>query len=95
MDNLNNVQAQADLHGLFVDKNTFKDCIADNIVLIAKAFHNSFIIPDFPMFRQQVDDLYWKAKSNSAGRVANYIPQLARYSPDDWGISVCTIDGQR
>ncbi|XP_063407805.1 glutaminase kidney isoform, mitochondrial-like [Mytilus trossulus] len=95
MENLNNVQAQADLHGLFVDKNTFKDCIADNIVLIAKAFHNNFIIPDFPMFRQQIDELYWKAKSNSAGRVANYIPQLARYSPDDWGISICTIDGQR
>ncbi|CAG2225591.1 GLS [Mytilus edulis] len=68
MENLNNVQAQADLHGLFVDKNTFKDCIADNIVLIAKAFHNNFIIPDFPMFRQQIDDLYWKAKSNSTGR---------------------------
>lgn len=95
MENLSNVQAQADLHELTIDRHTFKDCITDNIVLIDKAFRNNFIIPDFTIFRQRIDELHLRAKSNTDGKVANYIPQLSRYSPDYWGISICTIDGQR
>lgn len=69
--------------------------INDNIVLIAKAFRNQFVIPDFQGFTKDIEDIYWRCKSNSDGKVASYIPQLARVNPDYWGVSICTIDGQR
>ncbi|CAH1775805.1 unnamed protein product [Owenia fusiformis] len=78
-----------------VDRETFKKCTQANIVLIGKAFKNQFVIPDFLEFAKHVDEIYEKVKEKNAGKVADYIPQLSRYSPKYWGVSVCTIDGQR
>lgn len=64
-------------------------------MLISKAFRHQFVVPDFSNFIKDIEDIYWKCKSNTDGKVAAYIPQLARVNPDYWGVSVCTIDGQR
>lgn len=78
-----------------LDRETFKSVVSANVVLISRAFRHQFIIPDFPGFTKHIEEFYWKCKPNTEGKVASYIPQLARMNPDYWGISVCTIDGQR
>ncbi|KOC58997.1 Glutaminase kidney isoform, mitochondrial [Habropoda laboriosa] len=78
-----------------LSREQFRRIINPNIVLISRAFRHQFIIPDWPDFTKHIEDSYWKCKSNSEGKVASYIPQLARMNPEYWGVSVCTIDGQR
>ncbi|XP_014601502.1 PREDICTED: glutaminase liver isoform, mitochondrial isoform X1 [Polistes canadensis] len=78
-----------------LDREQFRRIVNPNIVLISRAFRHQFIIPDWQGFTKHIEDFYWKCKTNTEGKVASYIPQLARMSPDYWGVSVCTIDGQR
>ncbi|XP_012940993.1 glutaminase kidney isoform, mitochondrial [Aplysia californica] len=99
MQKLTNVQSEiSDLdavQSIYIDRETFRECIGDNIILIAKAFRNQFIIPEFQQFTQRIDELFWRAKANTAGELASYIPQLARFNPESWGLAICTVDGQR
>lgn len=57
--------------------------------------HKSLIIPDFTEFCDDLLDIYEKTKLIKHGQVADYIPQLKRVDPRLYGLSVCTIDGQR
>lgn len=68
--------------------------IQPNIVLVSRAFRHQLIIPDFPGFTKDIEEIFWKCKSNTAGKNANDM-QLARVNPDYWGLSLCTVDGQR
>ncbi|GAB1862022.1 glutaminase [Camponotus japonicus] len=78
-----------------LDREQFRRIINPNIILISRAFRHQFIIPDWAGFTKHIEDFYWKCKTNTEGKVASYIPQLARMNPEYWGVSVCTIDGQR
>ncbi|XP_061631280.1 glutaminase kidney isoform, mitochondrial-like isoform X4 [Phyllopteryx taeniolatus] len=78
-----------------LDRHLFKKCVQSNIVLLTQAFRKKFVIPDFQPFCHHIDELYDNAKNMSGGQVADYIPQLARFSPDLWAVSLCTVDGQR
>uniref|UniRef100_A0A673G047 glutaminase n=1 Tax=Sinocyclocheilus rhinocerous TaxID=307959 RepID=A0A673G047_9TELE len=81
--------------GVMLDRHLFKKCVQSNIVLLTQAFRKKFVIPDFQPFASQIDALYEKARNLSGGLVADYIPQLAKFSPDLWAVSICTVDGQR
>ncbi|KAM9850751.1 glutaminase kidney isoform, mitochondrial isoform 2-T2 [Aulostomus maculatus] len=81
--------------GVTLDRHLFKKCVQSNIVLLTQAFRKKFVIPDFQSFSSHIDELYESAKNLSGGQVADYIPQLAKFSPDLWAVSLCTVDGQR
>uniref|UniRef100_A0A665V1P1 glutaminase n=1 Tax=Echeneis naucrates TaxID=173247 RepID=A0A665V1P1_ECHNA len=78
-----------------LDRHLFKKCVQSNIVLLTQAFRKKFVIPDFQPFCAHIDELYENAKNMPGGQVADYIPQLARFSPDLWAVALCTVDGQR
>ncbi|XP_023179430.1 glutaminase liver isoform, mitochondrial isoform X4 [Drosophila hydei] len=92
---LNNYETGSSAESQHLNRETFKAVVSPNIVLIAKAFRQQFVIPDFSSFVKDIEDIYHRCKSNTLGKLADYIPQLARYSPHFWGVSVCTVDGQR
>ncbi|KAF4521064.1 hypothetical protein B566_EDAN012363 [Ephemera danica] len=71
-----------------LDRETFKSVVSSNIVLISRAFRHQFVIPDFQGFTKYIEEFYWRCKDNTEGKVASYIPQLARMNPDYWGVSV-------
>lgn len=79
----------------FVDEKTFRRSIQKNIVLIEKALCGDSVIPEFSQFTKHIEEIYQKCKPNSEGKVADYIPQLAKFDPNLWGMAVCSVDGQR
>ncbi|KAI9548873.1 hypothetical protein NQZ68_003407 [Dissostichus eleginoides] len=80
---------------VMMDRELFHRCVSGNIVLLIQAFRKKFIIPEFDVFAQKINEIYNAVQTQIDGKVANYIPQLAKFSPDLWGVSLCTVDGQR
>ena len=83
------------ISNLNADEETFYKLVDDNLVLLYQIIRNNVVIPDWETFTEQVTEMFNKCKTNQDGEVASYIPQLAAYDPDLWGMSICTIDGQR
>ena len=53
------------------------------------------IIPNFQKFSNIIRGIYKQVQNNKNGNVATYIPELAKVNPDLFGVSLCTISGQR
>jgi glutaminase len=73
----------------------FAELTKPYIVLIRKTLQGKLVIPDFPEYRQRMAAIFDIVKEEAGGAVASYIPQLAKVSSAKFGVSVCTIDGQR
>ncbi len=63
--------------------------------LFEQVLTGQLAIPHFGEFCQTLEKIFEHVEGNKDGHLANYIPQLERVSPDKFGLSVCSIDGQR
>jgi len=62
---------------------------------IEKVLQGRAVICNFKQFSNDMIDMFEQAKEHREGKVADYIPQLARQDPEKFGIAVCSIDAQR
>lgn len=67
---------------------------SNNGKFIKNIQNKNFVIPNWPNFVKDIESIYQTTKTNTSGKVASYIPQLAKVNPSFYGISICTIDGQ-
>merc|ERR1712018_620229 len=88
-------KSNVSLESLNLNFEQFREVLAGNLPLLVKIFRNDLVIPEFSTFCESAKTLYKKLKDNFNGEPAGYIPQLARVPKDKWGISICTVDGQR
>jgi len=92
---LDSINDQDDLNNLKLDFPSFSKSLDGCSQLINEAINKQLVIPDFQEFSSTIKGIFTECKKNNTGENANYIPQLARANPDHWGVSVCTVDGQR
>ncbi|WP_299619388.1 glutaminase A [Pelagibius sp.] len=80
-----------------IPKDEFFRAIRHNILLIERALQGNLVIPDFDAFAREIDALFQETRKNRSGEPADYIPQLNLPEPavDQFGLAVCSIDGQR
>lgn len=77
-----------------IDEVLFATCVQANSEILEHLLLGKLVIPDFGHFKAVLTEIFEDIRSNTAGHVATYIPQLAHVNPEYWGLSVCTVDGQ-
>ncbi|MDY7095412.1 MAG: glutaminase A [Acidobacteriota bacterium] len=78
-----------------IDFETFVRVVQPNVLMIDKALKRELVIPDFGAFGDEIQGIFESVRQMRGGKVADYIPQLARVDGEQFGVAVTTIDGQR
>lgn len=78
-----------------ITREAFTEITRPNSLLLQKVLQGKLIIPDFQQFSADIRAIYERTRTIKDGKVADYIPQLQRVDPEQYGVAVCTVDGQR
>lgn len=63
--------------------------------LIKRVLRRDLVIPKFSEFCNDIASFMKEAKKDKSGACSTYIPQFLTTNPDLFGVSICTVDGQR
>ena len=77
-----------------VNQSEFNQILSLAGILFERALQGNLAVPDFRIFTQNLIELYDEVLLNTDGAQADYIPPLKEVNPDQFGISVVTVDGQ-
>lgn len=87
--------SESDFYERTLDIDDFYQLIQQSAVLVKKTFTGSLVVPEFSKLCDEFKTIYDEVKEIKAGKVASYIPQLKSIPAENFGVSICTIDGQR
>ena len=73
----------------------FAKVVSGAVSLLHKAIEGKLRVPDFNNFKAIFEEVFEIVEQNTSGNNADYIPQLAAVDPDQFAISVTTVDGQQ
>ncbi|MCU6176728.1 glutaminase A [Citrobacter cronae] len=71
-----------------------KTLLGVSIFSFSVLFSATTLAQTTPDYAKIIDQAHQKYKSNNDGKVADYIPALATYSPKNFAITIATVDGK-
>ena len=71
-----------------------KTLLGVSIFSFSVLFSATTLAQTTPDYAKLIDQAHQKYKSNHDGKVADYIPALATYSPNNFAITIATVDGK-
>ncbi|MCO4098038.1 MAG: glutaminase A [Gemmatimonas sp.] len=78
-----------------MDLATFTRTISSGSLLVERALQGSLAVADFGAFQQRMAHIFDLVLENRSGDQARYIPPLAEVNPEQFGVSIVTVDGQQ
>lgn len=78
-----------------IDMEAFQALIADEALMLKRAFLRELVIPEWQDFCADIQTIYDTVAPDRSGANADYIPILRDADPEPWGVAVCSVDGQR
>jgi glutaminase len=74
---------------------SFRELGGENLLLVERILAGDLVIPEFHSFKKEVQKIFESVRDEViGGKNADYIPQLAKVNPNQFGVSFCSIDGQ-